>query len=31
MLSIKPEDRPSSDIVMISNVFKMYGFDTDWK
>ncbi len=27
LLTIQPEERPTSDIVMLSNVFKMYGFD----
>lgn len=31
LLAIQPEDRPTSSKVMESNVFRMYGFDVEWK
>ena len=31
LLAIQPEDRPSSSKVMESHVFRMYGFDVEWK
>ena len=31
LLAIQPEERPASNVVMTSNVFRVYGFDTEWK